>query len=68
MRIERLNHAIFWVSSICFVLQGVGYLAPAWFVRETSLRELRDRFMADGREFRLPLMMGTGEEGTDRYV
>lgn len=51
MRTETLCNAIVCVSSVVFVLQGVGYLGPGWFLQELSVPKNASWIRADGRVF-----------------
>ena len=51
MKTERLNCAIFILYCVAFVLQAVGYLAPAWFVKEYRVQHGDEGFLLDGKRF-----------------
>lgn len=54
MRTETLCNIIVCVSSVVFVLQGVGYLGPGWFLQELAVPKNVSWIRADGRIFSIP--------------
>ncbi|XP_045193114.2 uncharacterized protein LOC123549253 [Mercenaria mercenaria] len=56
MKTKRVNSIIFIISAIVFLLQVVGYFAPAWFVQEVAVKPDSKGIRADGRRFELPYL------------